>query len=169
MFRTPWFEVFSRPLPGSDQPQYSIHAPDFAAVVAVTSRGELLLVRQFRAAVQATTLELPSGHVDQGETPEAAARKELLEETGYEADTFELMAVLSPSTARFTNRLWCFFAANARPRPGACLEAGMDPVLYRRGAAALLDEEQFYSAGSSATLFAALARGRLPLRPAAEG
>ena len=54
----------------------------------------------------AMTLELPAGHVEQDETPEESARKELLEETGHVAEKFELLASLSPSTSRFTNRMW---------------------------------------------------------------
>ena len=84
-------------------------------IVAVNPRGHLLLVRQFRPAVDAFTLELPAGHIEPGETPEAAARKELWEETGHEAETLELLTKVSPSTARFTNHLWCFFAPNVKP------------------------------------------------------
>src|SRR5579862_4080826 len=119
VFQTPWFEIFSRQLPDGKKPHYTIHAPDFAVVVAITESRELLMVRQYRPSVDAVTLELPAGHVDAGETPEETIRKELLEETGYEAESFELMATLSPSTARFTNRLWCFFAGDARPKKGA--------------------------------------------------
>jgi ADP-ribose pyrophosphatase len=163
VFKTPWFEIFSKRLSGSEQPHYTIHAPDFVVIVAVTQPGDLLMVRQFRPSVAASTLELPAGHVDPGETPEEAARKELAEETGHEADTFELIATLSPSTARYTNRLFCYFAGNARPRKGACLESGMEPVRYRKGFAALLEEKDFYSSGSCAALFAALVRGRIKL------
>lgn len=163
VFRTPWFEVFADDTSGSPEPHYSIHAPDFVVVVALTTEGHLLMVRQFRPAVGAVTLELPAGHVDPGETPEQSARKELYEETGYDAATLELIATLSPSTARFTNRLWCFFARDATRRPQAVIERGMEPVIYTRGLAALLEEKDFYSTGSSAALFAAVARGRLPL------
>jgi ADP-ribose pyrophosphatase YjhB (NUDIX family) len=161
VFKTPWFEVFSHGPVTGDGPHYSIHAPDFVAVIALTPRGELLMVRQFRPTVGAFTLELPAGHVEPGETPEAAARKELSEETGYDVDTLELLATLSPSTARFTNRMWCFFAVNARPRQDARLEPGMELVLYGKGLAALLEEEEFYSSGSCAALFAALVKGRI--------
>ena len=51
---------------------------DFAVVVAVDEQGRLLLVRQFRHAVNQYTLEPPAGHVDAGETPEQSARKDAL-------------------------------------------------------------------------------------------
>src|SRR5947208_256660 len=105
VFHTPWFDVLSKE--SSDQkPHYLIHPPDFASIVALDTQDRLLLVRQFRHGVGAVTLELPSGHVDEGDSPEETARKELLEETGCEAGTMELLTTLSPSTARFTNRLW---------------------------------------------------------------
>ena len=112
---------------------------------------------------RAVTLELPAGHVDPGETPEQAARRELLEETGYEADTFKLLAALSPSVARFTNRMWCFLAANARPAAGAETqrEAGVELILYERGLRALIEEKEFYSAPSCAALLLAVLRGGL--------
>jgi ADP-ribose pyrophosphatase len=59
------------------------------------------------------SIELPSGHVDAGETPEAAARRELLEETGAVADRFELLGTLVPDIGRLSNRMWCYFAQDA--------------------------------------------------------
>jgi ADP-ribose pyrophosphatase len=163
VFSTPWFQVLEAPARNGGSPHYAIQSADFAVVVALTSKGDLLLVRQFRHAVGGMTLELPAGHVEKGETPEQAARKELLEETGYAAKNLTLVAKLSPSTARFTNRTWCFFAANAKPSAdaAACREAGIDLVLYRGGLKKLLDEPEFYGAGSCAALFAALVRGKL--------
>jgi 8-oxo-dGTP pyrophosphatase MutT (NUDIX family) len=120
-------------------------------------------VRQFRHAVAEPTLELPAGHVEIDETPEQAARKELLEETGHVAEKFELLASLSPSTSRFTNRLWCYFAADARPAPDAEIESGLNCVRWAKDLKSLLQEPDFYSCGNWAALMAAVAQGKLPI------
>ena len=163
VFATPWFQILAEAAPGGGQPHYVIQSPDFVVIVAVTRQRRILMVRQFRPAAAALTLELPAGHIDPGETPERAARRELLEETGHEADTFELLGSLSPSVARFTNRMWCFFAADARPAIGAEAqrEAGVDLILYDRGVRTLIDDKEFYSAPSCAALFLAVLRGEL--------
>ena len=161
VFETPWFQVASRPQAGADRPHYVIHSPDFVAVIATNADGQLLLVRQFRPAVGAVTLELPSGHIESGETPEQAARRELNEETGHAADAFELLGELSPAAGRFTNRLWCFYAGNARPDPGAVPEPGVEPVLHRDGLAALLKKKEFCSSQSYGALCLAILRGKL--------
>ena len=162
VFTTPWFQV-QEATGGGKFPNYSINSPDFVCIIAVTEKNELLLVRQFRHAVAAATLELPAGHVEPGETPEQAARKELLEETGHVADQFELIANLSPSPARFTNRMWCYFAANARPAADSAVEAGLSCVWWTTGLNALLREPDFYSSGNWAALMAAVAQGKLKI------
>ncbi|MBI3853388.1 MAG: NUDIX hydrolase [Verrucomicrobia bacterium] len=163
VFTTPWFQILANRPAGFDQPHYSIQAVDVVVIVAVNCQGKLLLVRQFRPAVDAFTLELPAGHIEPGETPEDAARKELWEETGHEAGTLELLTKLSPSTARFTNRLWCFFAADVKPgsRPDLKREAGIEPVFFEKPLPSLLTEKEFLSAPSHAALFAAVLRGKL--------
>ena len=163
LFSTPWFRIQAAPVPGGGHPHYVIQSPDVVVIVAVTPQDRLLMVRQFRPAAGALTLELPAGHIDPGETPEQAARRELIEETGYEADAFKLLGSLSPSVARFTNRMWCFFAANARPAIAAegQREAGVDLVLYERGVRALIEEKEFYSAPSCAALFLAVLQGEI--------
>jgi len=160
VFATPWFQVLAERAQSGGAPHYVIQGLDFVVMVAVTPQNQLLLVRQFRVAAGAVTLELPAGHIDPGETPEQAARRELLEETGYEADTFELLASLSPSVARFTNRMWCFYAADAKPAVAAQdqREAGVDLVLYDRGVEKLLEEKDFYSAPNYAALLLAVVR-----------
>ncbi len=57
-----------------------------AAVIAVTSEGKIVIARQYRPGPEAILDELPGGSVDDGETPNAAARRELMEETGYTTD-----------------------------------------------------------------------------------
>ena len=59
---------------------------DAVAILLLSEGGEMKLVRQRRRAVDADTLEAPAGLIDEGETPEAAARREWYEETGLWAD-----------------------------------------------------------------------------------
>jgi ADP-ribose pyrophosphatase len=162
---TKWFQIVARRPPAFSEPHYSLRTLDYVGIVAVTPTGELLLVRQFRPAVWEATLELPSGHVESGQTPEEAARIELLEETGHEAERFELLADFSPDTGRLCNRMWCFFAANARPTCNSSYqpEEGIDLVRYSGTLSGLLQEKGFYSALNCAALFAAVLKGRLKI------
>ncbi len=163
VFKTPWFQVRSETPSEGGAPHYIIDSPDYAVIVARDERGRLLLVRQYRVAMQATTLEVPAGQIETGETPEQTARKELLEETGYEAPNFEFLGKLAPSTARFSNRMWVFWAENAHPAPDATaqMEPGMHLVIHDQGWRALIAHPQFYAGPSCAALFLALARSKL--------
>jgi ADP-ribose pyrophosphatase len=162
---TKWFQVVARRPPAYAEPHYSLRTRDYVGVVALTSNGELLLVRQFRPAVWENTLELPSGHVELDQTPEQAARTELLEETGHEAERFELVGDFSPDTGRLGNRMWCFFADEAHPTSQATFqpEPGIELVRYRGNLSDLLRERGFYSALNSAALFAAVLKGKLKI------
>ena len=63
--------------------------PGAVATLAITDEEKLILVRQFRKPLEKTTLELPAGKLDPGEAPEVCARRELEEETGYQAGKVE--------------------------------------------------------------------------------
>lgn len=93
---------------------WSVNAGGYVAVVAVTREGLIPLVRQFRPAVETDVLELPSGAIDPGETPEQAARRELREETGCEAGELELLGRLHVDSGRLETRQWAYFAADVR-------------------------------------------------------
>jgi ADP-ribose pyrophosphatase len=166
VFTTPWFQIVAKQVAGSTGPHYSLQTKDYVSVVAFTDDDQLLLVRQFRPAVARMTLELPSGHVEPGETPEQAARKELLEETGYLADTFTLLGNLSPDTGRLGNRMWCFFARGARRDRQTAFhpEPGIEPILFGRTLADLLAEPEFDSALNCAALLLAVVSGELSVR-----
>jgi ADP-ribose diphosphatase len=165
VFKTSWFQVVARHPPGFSEPHYSLKALDYVGVAAVTPAGEFILVRQFRPTLWTTTLELPAGHVEQGQTPEEAARAELLEETGYECGQFDFLGHLCPDTGRIGNRLWCFFAGNATPTRNRshAIEAGIEPVVYRGSLRDLTREPEFCSAASHAILLAAVRHGKLAL------
>jgi len=153
----------ARQVAGTKEPHYLINCTDFVTIIALDKRKRLILVRQFRPAIDGFSLELPSGHVDPGETPEETARKELLEETGYEAHKFELLGDLSPAIGRFTNRMWCFFVNNAVPTSDQKfkIEDGISRRFYGGSLKRLIANREFCSALSHAALLAAIVRGKL--------
>jgi 8-oxo-dGTP pyrophosphatase MutT (NUDIX family) len=92
--------------------------PDWCNVIALTDRDEVVLVWQYRLGTGAFTLEIPGGVCDAGEVPIGAARRELREETGYEASTLEPLVVVEPNPAIQGNLCHTFVARGAR-RVGA--------------------------------------------------
>ncbi len=95
-----------------------LEAPDWAAVVPITDAGTIVLVDQYRHGAGRASRELPAGVIEPGESPEEAARRELLEESGYVADRWSELITLSPEPARSTQRAHFFVALGAR-RVGA--------------------------------------------------
>jgi len=87
VFGCPWFhvheEIWEEGVEKDQPPFYRIESADGVLVLGLTTKGEIILVRQFRHAVRRVTLEFPAGSVDQEESPEEAAARELFEETGY--------------------------------------------------------------------------------------
>ena len=91
-----------------------IHGPDWAAVLCLTPDRELVLVRQYRHGFGGSSLELPAGVLEPGETPLDGARRELREESGFDAETIEPLLTLAPEPARNSTRAHFFFARGAR-------------------------------------------------------
>ena len=75
----------------------------WANIVALTKSGEVVLVQQYRHGVCDVLLEFPGGVVEDGEEPMDGARRELLEETGYQASEMIQIAKLYPNPALQTN------------------------------------------------------------------
>ena len=90
-----------------------LDCPDWVQVLALTPDGRALLVRQFRQGSRLVSLELPGGVVEPGQTPEAAARRELREETGHEAESFRRLAAFRPNPAIQNNTAHFFLAEGA--------------------------------------------------------
>jgi ADP-ribose pyrophosphatase len=81
-----------------------IDHPEASAIIPFVSDKEILMVRQYRYALGRETLEIPAGKLDPGENPEQCIRRELVEETGYEAGRIEWVYTYAPALG-YSNEL----------------------------------------------------------------
>jgi len=89
-------------------------APDWVNVVTLTDDEQVVLIHQFRHGTKQVTVEIPGGTVDPGEGPLDTGVRELLEETGYEAEDWKPIGVVDPNPAFLTNRTYTYLASGAR-------------------------------------------------------
>ncbi len=66
-----------------------IKHPGAVAIIAVTDENKIVMVEQFRKALEKTIIEIPAGKLEKGEEPLACAKRELEEETGYDCESIE--------------------------------------------------------------------------------
>jgi 8-oxo-dGTP pyrophosphatase MutT (NUDIX family) len=118
LIRTRVFDLLRRiatsPRTGRDCEFFLLDTPDWVNIVPVTPDGELVLVRQYRHGTDEVTLEIPGGMVDPGDpSAEAAARRELWEETGYRASRLRPVGWVHPNPAIQNTRCHTFVAEEA--------------------------------------------------------
>ena len=89
---------------------YILESTDWVNVIPVTPRGEVVLIRQYRHGTKEVTLEIPGGIVEPGDTPETAAQRELVEETGFKEKQMILLGSVHPNPAFLTNRCFTYLA-----------------------------------------------------------
>ncbi len=108
---------------------YVLEYPDWVNVIALTEDNQVILVRQYRHAAGEEILELPGGVIEKDESTEEAARRELLEETGYEFDHVEFLSVLYANPATATNKTHCFLATGGRKTSEQNLDRGEEIII----------------------------------------
>ena len=112
LLHTPVFDVIEQAevsATGIKGDYIAMEAHDWAMVIPELDGG-FLMVRQWRHSSESMTLEFPGGVVDGGEEPVEAARRELLEETGFEAGSLIHLGTCYPNPALFKNRFHVFLA-----------------------------------------------------------
>ena len=135
------FRVFSvrtdtavSPRTGAAHDFYIIGSRDWINIIPVTEDHQVVMVKQYRHGSRETTLEIPGGIVDPGDTPEEAASRELLEETGYQAQEWVKIGAVNPNPALFCNRCFTFLARsiqkvqNPMPDPAEDIEVILIPL-----------------------------------------
>ena len=128
-------ERLRSPRTGQELDAVVLRSADWVNVVALTPDQEVVLVRQYRFGSQDVTLEIPGGIVDPGEQPLQAARRELREETGYEASRLTALGSIAPNPAIHRNRLYTFLAegcvrvAEQQQDPGEDIAVELRPLV----------------------------------------
>lgn len=114
LFKRPWLTARRDKvqLPdGRINPEYYVlEYPDWINVIAITKTGMFVMVEQYRHGLQDVFTELVGGVIEPGEDPLAAARRELLEETGFAGGDWELYMVISQNPSTSNNYTYCFIA-----------------------------------------------------------
>lgn len=97
---------------GSESKREVVDHPGAVAIVPVTPEGNVLCVRQYRKPAEKVLLEIPAGKLEEGEEPEACARREMAEEVGYNAQTMELLTAFYTSPGFASEKIYLFLASD---------------------------------------------------------
>jgi len=117
-----------RTIPGGQTiSRETIQHPGAVVIVPLADDGRVCLLRNFRLAVNATLIELPAGTLEPGEAAAIAAKRELAEETGFNADRLEPLAEMLMSPGILNERMHVFVASGLTagtpaPEPGEEIE-----------------------------------------------
>jgi ADP-ribose pyrophosphatase len=111
------FRIFSlrtdrarSPLTGAEHDFVVLESAAWVNVIPLTRDQEVILIRQYRHGIREVTLEIPGGLVEAADTPLAAAKRELLEETGCRGETWIDLGYVHPNPAIQDNRCHTFLA-----------------------------------------------------------
>jgi 8-oxo-dGTP pyrophosphatase MutT (NUDIX family) len=121
----PSYRIFSlrvdrarAPHTGKEHEFCVVEAPNWVNIIPLTADNQVVMVKQFRHGIKEVTLEIPGGMIENGDSPEEAALRELFEETGYKAEGATLLGVVHPNPAFLTNECYTFFVENVQKIEG---------------------------------------------------
>lgn len=135
-----------------------MHHPGASAIVPVDDDGAVVLIRQYRHAASGYLWEVPAGTLDDGEAPEACARRELQEEAGVTAERWDELGSIFTAPGFCTERIWIYLARGLAP---ADMHRDRDEVIteVRRvpldEALAMIDRGEIVDAKTTVGLFRA--------------
>ena len=99
-----------------------LNLPEYLMVYPITSNGKVLILEAYRHGVGDVTMLFPGGFIDEGETPLYAAKRELLEETGFESTNWKFLGSYVPHSNYGAGKVHIFLATGAKktrePEPG---------------------------------------------------
>lgn len=118
LIRRPWLtarrDMVQLPNGTVHDEYYVLEYPTWINVIALTEEGEFVMVRQYRHGIGQVLTELVAGVAEEGEEPMAAARRELLEETGFGGGEWELFTQTCANPGSMNNYSYSFLARGVR-------------------------------------------------------
>lgn len=134
LIKRPWLtarrDVVELPDGRINKEYYVLEYPTWINVTAITKDGQMVLIRQYRHALGQTNFEIVAGVVEKGEAPIDAAKRELLEETGYAGGEWREIALISANPSTTTNLTHCFLATGVEKVSQQHLDATEDIEVY---------------------------------------
>lgn len=150
LFRRPWLTARRDKVQLPDgrvfDEFYILEYPTWVNIIATTPEGKFVMVRQYRHGLQDVFLELCAGCVEAGEEPLAAARRELLEETGYAGGRWRAADVLSANPTANNNLNHTFIAEGVTLQGNQHLDPSEDISVE------LLTEDELFAQLSSGAI-----------------
>lgn len=107
-------DVVVSPRTGQPHDMFVLDQPNWVNVIPLTPDEQVVMVEQWRHGTRSVQLETPGGLMDDGETPEQCGRRELLEETGYDASSIVRLGAVYPNPAIQNNLQYYIFAKDCR-------------------------------------------------------
>jgi ADP-ribose pyrophosphatase len=107
-------DVTVNPRTGQPHNMFVLEQPNWVNVIPLTPDEQVVLVEQWRHGTRSVHMETPGGLMDNRESPEQCARRELLEETGYEAGEMVRLGTVHPNPAIQTNQQHYILAKDCR-------------------------------------------------------
>ncbi len=143
LFQRPWLTVrrdkVELPDGRTNNEFYVLEYPDWVNVIAITEDGQFVMERQYRHGIGVTCYEICAGVIEQGESPLEAAKRELLEETGYGEGEWREIMTLSGNSSTTNNYTHCFIATGVKKIGTQNLDRTEDISIH------LLEESQVLS------------------------
>ncbi|MCP4666908.1 MAG: NUDIX hydrolase [Deltaproteobacteria bacterium] len=94
---------------------FILESSPWVNIIPLSPQKEVVLIRQYRHGTRDVTLEIPGGLVEEGDSPEEAAERELFEETGFRATEIIPLGFVHPNPAIQNNRCYTFIAKDVFP------------------------------------------------------
>ena len=153
LFKRPWLTARKDKVQLPDgrimDEYYVLEYPTWINVIAITTEGQMVLVRQYRHGLGRTCYEVGAGCMEEGETPLQAAQRELQEETGYAGGEWQEIMQISANPSTMNNLTHCFLATGVERVSAQHLDALEDLEVYLFSKAevkAMLERGEFMQA-----------------------